>query len=44
MAPKVEGIRNSNKKKSQNTTKPKSDHPKKFLYVALFLLEFENDL
>jgi hypothetical protein len=43
MATKVERVKNS-KKKPPNTTKLKSDHAKKFLYVALLLLKFKDDL
>jgi hypothetical protein len=43
MAPKLEGVKNL-KKQTNKHYKPKSDHPKKSLYVVLLLLEVKNDL
>jgi hypothetical protein len=42
--PPSRGVKNWKKNKPQNTTKPVSKHLKNYLYVALLLLQLEDDL
>jgi hypothetical protein len=41
---KVERVKNSKRKTYQTLKKLISDHPKNSLYVAMLLLEFQDDL